>query len=91
MPPPFLFPQCVALQALNINLSLRGTGVPWQSRWATNQCHCEARGCRGNLSGAVDERFVSPHFPSAEIASSLALLARTNLSTLDFRLTTYDY
>jgi len=75
MPSPFLFPQCVALQALNLNLSLRGTG------------------CRGNLGGAVAERFVSPHFPSAEIASSLALLAKTGefrLSTTDYRLSTID-
>jgi len=39
-------------------MSLRGTGVPWQSR----------RGC---VKG-----FVSPHLPT-EIASSLALLAKT--------------
>jgi len=43
-------------------------------------CHYEARECRGNLGGAVakvfGDRFVSPHLPT-EIASSLALLAKT--------------
>ena len=29
--------------SVDFYLSLRGTGVPWQSRWATNQCHCEAQ------------------------------------------------
>ena len=33
--------------------------------------------CHGNLGGVVGECFVSPHRPSAEIASSLILLATT--------------
>ena len=34
--------------------------------------------CRGNLGGtAGEEDFVSPHLPPTEIASSLALLAKT--------------
>ena len=51
----------------------------------TNQCRCEAlsflflRGmeCRGNLGGVVVEGLFPLHLPSAEIASSLMLLAKT--------------